>query len=189
MVRLKIIPQLWDSSSTSVFVPQKEVCHEPKDPDKHDGDIEQVWQIILVSNHLTYTTIILFFMWIFIVAEVYYLCDANKTNSMEILRWKTTFWCYCYFSSMRKHICEDGVQNSQESEASWRDKPLSPHAGVHMSNQQRLVGTGRAQGNGDINWGELITPLTLCGMQFLQCFCLHSMWTVDRGARITQTKT
>lgn len=152
MVRLKIISQLWNSSSTSVFVPQKEVCHEPKDPDKHDGDIEQVWQIILVSSHLTYTTSILFFKGIFIVVEVYYLCDANKTNSVEILRWKTTFitgatatFPQCASTSVRMEF------KTVRSRVSWRDKLLSPHAGVHMSNQQRLVGTGRAQGNGDIN--------------------------------------
>lgn len=127
MVRLKVIPQLWDSSSTSVLVPQKEVCHEPKDPDKHDGDIEQVCQIILVSNHLTYTTSILFFMGIFIVAEVDHLCDANKTNSLEILRWKTTFitgatatFPRCASTSVRM-----GVQNSQEQSFLGRQAAVS----------------------------------------------------------------
>lgn len=85
-----------------------------------------------------------------------------------------------------QHICEDGLRNSQVLSFLERQ---SPHAGFHLSNQQRLVGRGRAQENGDINWGELITPLLFCRILFLHCCCLWAKWTaLDRGARITSQK-
>lgn len=103
------------------------------------------------------------------------LCDANKSNAVEILGQKTMFiiGATAAVPHRTEHLWGLTSKPSQ-GKVSWRDKPLSPHARFHLSNVQRLVGRGRAHENGDINWRELITPLLHCRILVLHCCCLQS---------------
>lgn len=79
--------------------------------------------------------------------EVSCLCDANKTNAVEILRWRTMFIIGAAATFPHRESTSVRMEfKTVRCRVSWRDNLLSPHAGFHLSNQKRLVGRGRAQG-------------------------------------------